>query len=246
MKRPAALLDLDGTLHPRTLGAQMLRELLRAGASRDSAAGAALTAIGVIEGRAEKSASFLTTVDEVYTNYTTMVAGLPHSMLVQAAGQAWQAERHAVFDFVPVLLADLTARGFVLALISGSPQEMVKEAGSALGISHCYGAQVTVVEGHCQGRLERAPGYPGEKTRCLADLAAQIPLDLPRSLTLGNSASDIEILNAVGHPVAFEPDQELSTAAQRHGWPSADRDTALRTCVNSIESAPMKSPSRRT
>lgn len=163
MKRPAALLDLDGTLHPRTLGAQMLRELLRAGASRDRAAGAALTAIDAIDGRADQSAAFLTTVDEVYVNYTATVTGLPHPMLIQAASRAWQAERHAVFDFVPVLLAELTARGFVLALISGSPQEVVEEAGSALGIPHCYGARVAVVDGHCQGRLERAPGYPGRK-----------------------------------------------------------------------------------
>ncbi|WP_328958005.1 HAD family hydrolase [Kitasatospora purpeofusca] len=246
MKRPAALLDLDGTLHPRTLGAQMLRELLRAGASRDRAAGAALTAIDAIDGRADQSAAFLTTVDEVYVNYTATVTGLPHPMLIQAASRAWQAERHAVFDFVPVLLAELTARGFVLALISGSPQEVVEEAGSALGIPHCYGARVAVVDGHCQGRLERAPGYPGEKTRCLADLTAKVPIDLSRSVALGDSASDIEILNAVGHPVAFEPDQELSTAAHRYGWPTADRDTALRTCVNSIESTSPNPPNRHT
>lgn len=234
LTRPAAVLDLDGTLHPRTLGGQVLRELLRDGAAPQGPAHAALAAI---DGRAGTPVSFRTTVDEVYTGYTAAVAGLPHPMLVQAARRAWHAERHAVFDFVAPLLHELALRDHILVLISGSPHELIEEAADDLGIPHRFGARVAVAEGHCLARLERAPGYPGEKIRCLTELAAHLPIDLSRSIALGNSASDIEILTAVGAPVAFEPDQELSAAAQRHGWSIADRGTALELCLNTITSA---------
>ncbi|MET8981203.1 haloacid dehalogenase-like hydrolase [Streptomyces sp. NPDC004539] len=201
--RPAAVLDLDGTLHPRTLGAQVLRELLKSRAAHQESAEATLAAVDSL---ADRSVSFRTTVDEVYTPYTAAISGLPHRLLVQAAHDAWQAERHAVFPFVRPLLARLTRRGHLLVLISGSPHELVAEVAADLGIPHFYGARVAVDEGLCQDRLEQAPGHPGEKLRCLAHLAA------------------------VGRPVAFEPDQELLAAAQLHGWPHADRATALRVC----------------
>lgn len=227
LTRPVALLDLDGTLHEGTLGAAVLRELLRSGAIAEEHAKAALDVIG---SRSETSASFNTTTHQVYAHYSAAIQGLPHHALVDASQRAWAAQRNKLFGFVRPLLRELSTRGYVLALISGSPHEAVMTAAEDLGIPHFCGAQIAVTAGLCEGGLVRAPGLPGAKVRCLTELAKTQPLDLPASLALGNTASDIGLLEAVGYPFAFEPDEVLAAAAQRRGWTLTDRNTALGDC----------------
>lgn len=219
--RPAAVLDLDGTLHPRTLGAAVLRELPSAGG--DSGA----MALAAIEARGSGPTSFQATVEQVYTHYAAAVAGVPHETLKEASRRAWAVSRPELFNFVVPFLGELRRREYVTVLISGSPEEAVEVAAVDLGIEHYYGARVAVAAGRCLARLERTPGYPGEKIRCLQEMRERVALDLSRSLAIGDSASDIELLDAVGFPVAFEPDMEMAAVAWERGWPCADRETVL-------------------
>ncbi|WP_405657920.1 haloacid dehalogenase-like hydrolase [Streptomyces sp. NBC_01166] len=224
---PAAVLDLDGTLHPGTLGASVLRELVAAGHARSHAAGRALAAIA---DRAHTPAA--TTVDQVYASYTQAVAGMPHRQLREASRRAWDAQRGALFPYVPTLLRTLSTRGYTVVLLSGSPQEALDRVGGDLHVHHCYGAQIAVRDGRCQGYLTRAPGRQGEKLRILNHLAERLQLDLTQSLALGNSASDLSLLQAVGNPVAFEPDAALAAHARGAGWGRVTRDTALHTLAS--------------
>ncbi|MEE1926860.1 haloacid dehalogenase-like hydrolase [Streptomyces sp. TRM 70351] len=170
---------------------------------------------------------FQSTVEQVYTHYAAAVAGVPYEMLKAASRRAWAVSRPELFDFVVPFLEELRRRGYVAVLISGSPEEAVEVAAADLGIQYSYGARVAVAAGRCLARLERAPGYPGEKLRCLQVLRERVPLDLSRSLAIGDSASDIELLNVVGYPAAFEPDMEMATVARERGWPCVDRETVL-------------------
>ena len=200
----------------------------------DTAAKVVQTAV---DGTGHASQPFRTTVDRVYAHYSAAIEGLPHRTLVDASRRAWQAQRGDLFAFVRPLLTALAERGYITVLISGSPHEAVTEAAAGLGVTHSYGAKPSVVNGYCRGPLEQTPGYPEEKIRCLNHFARQTPLDLTRSLALGNSASDIGVLAAVGTPVAFEPDAELTAAARHHGWRRADRSTALRVCLKHADPA---------
>ena len=48
--------------------------------------------------------------------------------------------------------------------------------------------------------------------------AAQEGIDLSESWAYSDSASDLPMLRAVGHPVAVNPDAELEKVARREGW----------------------------
>ncbi|WP_159011876.1 HAD family hydrolase [Streptomyces sp. NRRL F-5123] len=225
------MLDLDGTIHPGTVGAAVLRELVRVRAVRDNAAGAALAAVA---DRGAVRKSFRDTVETVYAHYTAAIDGLPHQVLEEAARRAWQECRAGVFPFVRPVLSAAARRGYVTAVVSGSPEEAVAQAASDLGIAHAYGARAETAEGRCRARLLRAPGRPGQKIRCLHDLGVRQPLDPARSIALGNSMSDAGLLAVVGHPIAFEPDAELAALARCHGWPVVDRTTAERVCLDAM------------
>lgn len=229
---PALILDLDGTLHPGTIGFEVLSELVLSGNADQEAAHTALTAIS---GRSESSVPFCDTVETAYTQYLKSVDGISHRVLTYSARRAWRSCRRTVFEFVHPMLSTATKNGYETVLISGSPIEAVAEASLDLGISYHYGAQVAVVDGYCCGYLERAPGRTGEKRRCLDEFNDHLLLDLHRSVAIGNSASDVEIFSSVGYPIAFEADAELAPIARERGWPIADRKTVFRVLLSALE-----------
>jgi hypothetical protein len=56
----------------------------------------------------------------------------------------------------------------------------------------------------------------------MAKLAAAQGYDLSRSFAYSDSVTDIPMLEAVGHPVAVNPDKALRRHAIEHGWTVRD------------------------
>jgi phosphoserine phosphatase len=52
----------------------------------------------------------------------------------------------------------------------------------------------------------------------MRELAAAEGIDLAESWAYSDSASDLPMLRAVGHPVAVNPDTELARVAREEGW----------------------------
>jgi phosphoserine phosphatase len=68
------------------------------------------------------------------------------------------------------------------------------------------------------GRLDGPFAYGDGKARRLREFAAERGIDLAQSWAYSDAASDLPMLEAVGHPVAVNPDAELAEAAKREGW----------------------------
>jgi hypothetical protein len=52
----------------------------------------------------------------------------------------------------------------------------------------------------------------------MADYAAAHGLDLQQSVAYADSASDLPMLEVVGHPVAVNPETKLAAIARKRGW----------------------------
>ncbi|MBW3608149.1 MAG: haloacid dehalogenase-like hydrolase, partial [Actinobacteria bacterium] len=84
-------------------------------------------------------------------------------------------------------------------------------------------ARVHVDPGHLQRRrlhrAEKRRGVAGDaRARMLASFARRRNLDLSRSYAYADSISDLPMLEAVGNPVAVNPDRRLTAAAKDRGW----------------------------
>jgi len=60
--------------------------------------------------------------------------------------------------------------------------------------------------------------YGEEKALAIRRLADREGISLEDSYAYSDSASDLPMLRAVGHPVAVNPDRELLRVARREGW----------------------------
>jgi alcohol-forming fatty acyl-CoA reductase len=68
------------------------------------------------------------------------------------------------------------------------------------------------------GELSGAPVAGEARARMLASFARRRNLDLSRSYAYADSISDLPMLEAVGIPVAVNPDARLRAAAKERGW----------------------------
>ena len=68
------------------------------------------------------------------------------------------------------------------------------------------------------GELSGAPVAGEARARMLASFARRRNVDLSRSYAYADSISDLPMLEAVGNPVAVNPDARLRLAAKERGW----------------------------
>jgi len=73
-------------------------------------------------------------------------------------------------------------------------------------------------EGRYDGRLEELPPIGEARALLLGDYAAAHGLSLDESVAYADSASDLAMLEAVGFPVAVNPESRLAAIARRRGW----------------------------
>jgi fatty acyl-CoA reductase len=74
-------------------------------------------------------------------------------------------------------------------------------------------------QGRLTGRLVRLPPTGEARALALAEYCAQEGLRLDQAVAYADSASDLPLLEAVGYPVAVNPEGKLAALARRRGWP---------------------------
>jgi phosphoserine phosphatase/nucleoside-diphosphate-sugar epimerase len=72
--------------------------------------------------------------------------------------------------------------------------------------------------GRFRGELLNSPPTGEARALLMADYAADHGLDLAESVAYADSASDLSMLEAVGHPVAVNPEAKLAAIARKRGW----------------------------
>ena len=79
-------------------------------------------------------------------------------------------------------------------------------------------ASLAQEDGVYTGELSGAPVAGEARARMLASYARKRGVDLHRSYAYADSISDLPMLEAVGNPVAVNPDRRLASAAKDRGW----------------------------
>jgi HAD superfamily hydrolase (TIGR01490 family) len=109
-------------------------------------------------------------------------------------------------------------RGDRVYIVSATLQEIVQHIADDLGFDGAVGSTCEIVDGVYTGRTLRAAHGAG-KAEAVRALAAEQGLDLDASTAYSDSYSDVPFLEAVGHPVAANPDRKLRRIAAERGWP---------------------------
>jgi len=145
--------------------------------------------------------------------------GLRREALESIARESF--ERWLKGDIYPgaiALVRKLQSEGRRVMLATSSIDFIVAPLALYLGIEGVLATTLEFQQGACTGRLVGSPMFRGEKKNVvLAWLAANgvAPEDCS---FYSDSAYDLPLLEAVGHPVAVNPDGRLRRVARARGW----------------------------
>jgi HAD superfamily hydrolase (TIGR01490 family) len=104
-------------------------------------------------------------------------------------------------------------------ICTAATQEMAQLLATVLGFDGGLGTELEADgDGVLTGRLSGPFNYGDGKPVRMRALAAAEGIDLAASWAYSDSASDLPMLRAVGHPVAVNPDAELARVAAQEGW----------------------------
>jgi HAD superfamily hydrolase (TIGR01490 family) len=124
-------------------------------------------------------------------------------------------------------------------IVSSSPEGVVRPLARHFGANGVIATRARIVEGRYTGELEF---YCAGDAKALAirDLAERVGIDLEGSYAYSDSASDLPMLEAVGHPVAVNPDRDLRREAEGRGWDIREfrRPVRLRSRIASVATRP--------
>ncbi|MDQ2727206.1 MAG: HAD-IB family hydrolase [Actinomycetota bacterium] len=158
------------------------------------------------------------------------LARLQRSVLALTAGWDQALVRRVVASeldavILPVAFTDAVTAieshrraGQRVYLVSAAPEEVVGPLAARLGVDGAIASQAQVdANGLYTGRMDRYV-YGAAKAEAMAEFARRDGVVLADSWAYSDSATDVPMLEAVGHPVAVNPDRALRRIAEERGW----------------------------
>jgi fatty acyl-CoA reductase len=108
--------------------------------------------------------------------------------------------------------------GHHLVLVTGAVEPLTRPIAALF--DEVVAAELSVDEfGRCTGHLDRPPLVGESRAAWLRHRALEAGWNLATSYAYADSASDLPLLRAVGHPVVIDPDVVLSRVARKERWP---------------------------
>jgi HAD superfamily hydrolase (TIGR01490 family) len=148
-----------------------------------------------------------------------LLAGFPVADLQHLLGDAMEPVLRPLVYAEPLRLVQRhREQGERVYIVSATLQEIVEHIADDLDFDGAVGSTCEIVDGVYTGKPLR--GAHGEgKAQAVRELASSEGLDLDECTAYSDSHSDVPFLEAVGHPVAVNPDTALRKVALERGWP---------------------------
>jgi HAD superfamily hydrolase (TIGR01490 family) len=144
-----------------------------------------------------------------------------------------------IYDEAATLIEEHHLAGRDVVIVSTSGAEVVEPIGAMLGADHVIATRMVVEDGRYSGEIEYY-AYGETKADAVRELAVAEGYDLTRSYAYSDSATDLPLLESVGHPYAVNPDRPLRREAAARGWPvlAFSKPVRLRDRVGNVSLPP--------
>jgi HAD superfamily hydrolase (TIGR01490 family) len=213
--RPAAFFDLDKTIIAKSSTLAFSRSFYAGGLiSRGSVLRSAYAQFVYLVGGAdhdqmEKMREFISELCAGWDVQTVrdIVADTLHNIVAPI-----------VYDEAVSLIEEHQLAGRDVIIVSASGAEVVEPIGEMLGADGVIATRMEIENGRYTGEIGFY-AYAENKATAIVDLAREKGYDLDRSYAYSDSATDVHMLEIVGHPYAVNPDKELRKQAAAKGWP---------------------------
>jgi HAD superfamily hydrolase (TIGR01490 family) len=123
-----------------------------------------------------------------------------------------------IYDEAATLIEEHHLAGRDVVIVSSSGSEVVAPIGEMLGADRVIATRMVVEDGRYTGDIDFY-AYAENKASAVRELAEVEGYDLAGSYAYSDSATDLPMLEEVGHPFAVNPDRALRREAVARDWP---------------------------
>jgi HAD superfamily hydrolase (TIGR01490 family) len=214
----AAFFDLDKTVISKSSSLALTRPMYRAGlVSRSTLLkGAYAQLVYLMVGADEKR------MDKVKASMSAMTRGWEKAQVEDIVREAIETLIDPYIYLEALDLMELhRARGRTVFIVSSSPEEVVRPLAEHLGTVEVIATRAEVEDGKYTGEIEYYC-YGENKAVRIREIAEEQGIDLTGSFAYSDSITDLPMLEAVGHPVAVNPDRDLRRESEKRGWQIRD------------------------
>ncbi len=214
-KRPVAVFDIDGTIFRSSLLIELVERLIEKGIFPEDARRI------YEEDRLQwldRTGDYQTYISKVVDAFEKQLKGAPYGEVVDAAGEVIELYKNRVYRYTRDLIKDLKRRNYFLLAISHSPKFIVDGFGYEAGFDKTYGIfYSTGPSNRFTGEMEDRDLILN-KAAILQRAVRKENLTLEGSFVVGDTESDIPMLEMATTPIAFNPNAKLYQHAKRRGW----------------------------
>ncbi len=214
-KRPVAVFDIDGTVFRWSLFLDLVEKLIENGVfpkeTREAYEDARIKWL-------DRKGDYPTYVEKVVDAFRTQLKGVPFEAAANAAGEVIEEKKDRVYRYTRDLIQDLKSRGYFLLAISHSPKFIADGFAYEAGFDKTYGFfYESGASGAFTGTIADEE-LIRNKAAILQRAVRKEELTLEGSIGVGDTESDIPMLEMVETPIAFNPNQKLLAHARKRGW----------------------------
>lgn len=211
MPQPIAVFDIDGTIFRSSLLIEITNALIKAGLFPAKAADAYSREY---RGWLNRTGSYQTYLDRVVAVYIKYVTGLPAEEVRRTAATVIGDMSSQTYRYTRDLLTQL-GKTHILLAISGSPSELVELFAKHYGFTDYSASEYEILNGMYTG-VNQAGNV--NKNQKLAAMVKKHGATMKGSIAVGDTEGDLSLLEAVEHPIAFNPSSDLFAEAVKRDW----------------------------
>lgn len=213
-KTKLAVFDIDGTIFRKNLAFELINELSWLGVFKK-------------EVRNELVRHYSNWLDHKGTYedyrkalvalYTDNLRGCRKEDVERAAKSVMPFYQDRTYVFAENLIKQLKAENYNIIAVSGSPSEIVEEYNKHLKFDAVFGSvYATDANDTYTGGTVFEPTK--DKSQVVRQYLTENNLTLEGSYGIGDTESDASVLEIVENPIAFNPNSNLKTIAEKNGW----------------------------
>ncbi len=156
--------------------------------------------------------------EEIRDRVLHAIAGTPVKELQRLGHEILAGVLPRIYPEVLRAAYDHQDAGRPAFIVTAASQEMAELMAHVLVLDGGIGTRSEIRDGVYTGRPGGPFTYRSGKAEAIAQVAAERGIDLSASFAYSDSESDLPMLEAVGNPVAVNPDSALDRIARERGW----------------------------
>lgn len=216
-KRGAAFFDIDGTFFRRQLSFHWMEELVAA---------------RYLQGNVLDKVKYAKTAweqrEQPFHHHDRLMVGIlisqikniPQSSSVAVGKIAAGKHGQHIHLFPREVSGAFRDIGLPTFAISGSPGDIVRPFAQRLGMQGIRATEFVVGEdGRYTGQVREDWLSRENKGDAVQSLAEEHGVDLAESVAVGDTKTDIKMLEKVGYPICYNPNREMMRLVRERRWP---------------------------